>query len=313
MQKGQEKNKIKVGILRGGTGRHYESSLRKGGDLISHISKNLSDKYKTVDILVDKKGKWHINGIPVNPADLAHKVDVIWNTVRANVSSTLQNFSIPHISNSIFSSTLENSREMLEEHIKDIGIQMPRSIVLPLYQKDFDGPRERYAIKKAKEIFEKFGSPWIVKSFTDDSDMGIHLAKTFGELAEAIEDGVAHAKSILVEEFIGGKVASMHSVPSFRGQDIYVFPPGNAFGNFTSAEKEKLISLAKDLHNHIGAKHYLKSDFVLNPRGKLYLLNIESTPDLKPDSHFSQICESVGAKMHHIIEHILQRALGEKE
>ena len=51
-----------------------------------------------------------------------------------------------------------------------------------------------------------------------------------------------------------------------------------------------------------------KSDFVLNPHGKVYLLNIDSTPDLKPDSHFSQVCESVGAKTHHVVEHILERA-----
>ncbi|MFA5095082.1 MAG: hypothetical protein WC447_00230 [Candidatus Paceibacterota bacterium] len=345
----ENNTKIKLGILRGGAGKHYESSLRKGGDLISHIFKNLSDKYKTVDILIDKKGEWHINGVPINPADLVRKVDIVWNTTHPNVSSILQNFSIPHISNSIFSSTLENSREMLEEHIKSIGVQMPRSIILPLYQKDFDGTRERYAIKKAKEIFEKFGSPWIVKSFTNNSDMGpirgregsqrpsasngmgIHLAKTFGELAGAIEDGVIHEKSILIEEFISGKVASVHSVVGFRGDlpaqagQIYTFPLGKPFGNpprlpprlgeaggeagFSSSEKEKLISLAKDLHNHIGAKHYLKSDFVLNSRGKIFLLNIESIPDLKSDSHFSQVCESVGAKAHHVVEHILERAL----
>ena len=48
--------------------------------------------------------------------------------------------------------------------MKSVGVQMPRSMVLPVYQKDFDGPRERYAIKKAKEVHEKFGAPWMVKS-----------------------------------------------------------------------------------------------------------------------------------------------------
>jgi D-alanine-D-alanine ligase len=192
---------------------------------------------------------------------------------------------------------------------------MPKSIILPLYQKDFDGPRERYAIKKAKEVFEKFPSPWIVKSFTPDSNMGIHLTKTFNELAGAIEDGVKHEKSILIEEFIAGKVASVHSVRGFRGHlpaqagDIYTFPLGNSFGIFSADEKEKLTALAKDLHKHIGAKHYLKSDFVLSPRGKVYLLGIESTPDLKKDSHFSQVCESVGTKMHNVVEHILKSVL----
>jgi D-alanine-D-alanine ligase len=177
---------------------------------------------------------------------------------------------------------------------------------LPLYQKDFDGPRENYVARKAKEVFEKFSSPWIVKSFTENTNMGIHLAKTFPELVDSIEDGVKHERSILVEEFIAGKVASVHSVPMFRGEDLYTFPLGNSFGIFSAEEKETLSKTAKDLYKHIGAKYYLKSDFVLTPRGKVYLLQIEEIPDLKINSHFSQVCESIGAKPHHVVEHILE-------
>ena len=75
------------------------------------------------------------------------------------------------------------------------------------------------------------------KIFTSDSNMGIHLTKTFGELAEAIEDGVNHNKSILVEEFISGKSSTVHSISGFRGEDIYVFPPQN----FLTDEKERVI------------------------------------------------------------------------
>ena len=206
----------RVGILRGGAGNDYESSLRKGGEIILYIHENLSDKWKAVDILIDKNGIWHINGVPISPADLFHKVDVVWNLSHPSFSNILHSLSISNVSDGTFLGALQNSREMLREHMKQIGVQMPRSIVLPVYQKDFDGLRERYAIKKAKEVHKKFSSPWVVKSFTNDSNMAIHLAKTFPELVDAIEDGVKHEKSILVEEFIAGKVASVHSVPEFR-------------------------------------------------------------------------------------------------
>jgi D-alanine-D-alanine ligase len=253
--------------------------------------------------------------VPVNPGDLVHRVDIVWNISHPSFSNILDSLTIPNIGISSFCSGLENSRDMLREHIKSIGLSMPRHLVLPLYQKDFDGPREKYAIKKAKEVFEKFGSPWIVKSFIEDANMGIHLAKTFPELVEAIEDGVKHEKSILVEEFIPGKIASVHSVPGFRSDlpaqagEIYTFPLGNSFGIFSTEEKEQLANLAKILHKHIGAKHYLKSDFVLTPRGKVYLLQIDGMPDLKLDSHFSQVCISVGANMHQVVEHILENAI----
>ncbi len=141
----------RVGILRGGMGNNYTSSLQKGGDIILHILENLNHKYKTADILVDKGGIWHINGRLIKPADLIHKVDVIWNTAQPNLSITLNNLSIPNIGINSFSSILKNSREMFREHINSVGVLMPKHIILPVYQKDFDGPRERYAIKKAKE------------------------------------------------------------------------------------------------------------------------------------------------------------------
>lgn len=299
----------RVGILRGGMGENYGDSLKKGGEILAHISENLSDNWKASDVLLDKDGVWHINGVPIEPADLLHRVDIVWSTVNPSISTTLNNLSIPFIGQNLFHSTLDESKEMLAKHIKKIGLDIPRSVVIPVYQEDFDGLREQYAIKKAKEVHAKFGAPWIVRSFTEDKNMGIHLAKTFPELVDSIEDGVKHNKSILVEEFISGKIASVHSVPMFRGEDIYTFPLGTTFGIFSVEEKDKLINFAKRLCNHLGVTHYLKSDFVLNPRGKVYLLQTESIPNLKPDSHFAEVCESIGTKPHHVIKHILEQTL----
>jgi D-alanine-D-alanine ligase-like ATP-grasp enzyme len=290
----QVKTKKRVGILRGGVGNHYASSLKKGGEILLYISENLADKYKVVDILIDKDNVWYLNGQLVKPFDLIHKVDVVWNVAHPSFSNIFDSLLISNISIGNFSLMLQNSRDSLKEHIKNIGLSMPKVVVSP---------------KNAEEVHEKFPAPWIVKSFTEDSNMKILLAKTLGELVQAIEEGIKRQESILVEEFIPGKIASVHSVPKFRGQGIYIFPLGNTFGNFSSTEKEKLTNLVKDLHKHINAKHYLKSNFVLTPRGKVYLLEIESTPDLKPNSHFSQVCESVGAKTHHVIEHMLENAI----
>jgi len=277
----QTSEKKRVGIIRGGSGSHYETSLKKGGDIITYIFENLSDKYKPVDILVDKDYIWHSNGLPISPSDLAHKIDVAWNVSHPSFSSILESLSIPTIGAGSFASTLENSGEILREHLKSLEIKMPRQIILP---------------QNARAVLEKFPAPWKV---------GDKLVKTFLELTELIGSNT----SILVEEFISGKVASVHSVAGFRGEDVYTFPPGNVFGNFSHDEREQLIKIAQDLHSHIGAKHYLRSSFVVNKRGKVYLLDIQSIPNLKSGSHFTEACESVGAKMHNVVEHILERAL----
>lgn len=287
----QSDTKKRIGILRGGAGKHYATSLKKGGEIISLISENLGEKYKTFDILVDKENIWHINGFPIAPVDLIHRVDIVWNAAHPNFSNILNSLSIPNIGNSSFFYALENTQDILREHIKSIGLSMPRSIVFP---------------KNAQEVFEKFSSPWIIKNYNE-----VKVIKTFDGLVEAINSG----DNLIVEEFIAGKIASVHSVPEFRGEDVYIFPilpvitEAKPQGLFSLSEKEMLFNIVKNLHQHINARHYLKSNFVLNGRGKIYLLHIESMPDLKPDSHFSQSCESVGAKPHHVVKHILESFL----
>lgn len=319
----QANTKKRIGILRGGAGEYYKSSLNKGGDIILYIAENLGDKYQPVDILVDKNHIWHYGGVPVVPGSLINKVDVIWNTSHPSLSNILESLSVPSIGIGSFLGSLVGNREMLKKHLKNIGVHMPRHILLSLYQEDFDGPRDKYAIKKAKEVFEKFGAPWIVKSFTPDSSMGpvrdregsqrpsvsngmgVHVAKTFGELVGAIEDGVNHKQSILIEEFIDGSPSAIHSVGNFRGEDAYILPPKN----LSPDEKEKIVILAKDLRRHLNGKHYLKFDFISHPRRGIFLTNIDPIPDLRRGSHFEESCELVGVKMHNVIEHILNTAL----
>ncbi|MFA6274357.1 MAG: hypothetical protein WC662_04310 [Candidatus Paceibacterota bacterium] len=295
----------KIGILRGGNGEHYENSLKKGGDFLSYVLENFKDKYKPIDIFIDKNDIWHVNGLPIKPADLIHKVDLVWNLSHPKYGQIIKNLSIPHIGSNHFSSTLSQSREMLEKHMQKLGVKMPRHLILPIYQEDFDGPIERYAIKKAKEVHEKFSSPWIVKSLIANSNIGIHVAETFPELILAIQDVLDQKESILVEELISGKNAFMHTVSDFRGEDVYTFP----LGKYSKEEKEKLNDITKKLHKHIGASHYLKSNFVLNPTRGIFLTSVEFHPDLEKDSHLHKTCKSVGAEIHQVVDHLIESNL----
>ena len=278
----------RVGILRGGA-ENYDMSLWHGGELISYLQENLADKYKPVDILVDREGVWHIAGVPASAGDLLHRVDFVWNIAHQNFSKLLSDLSVPEIG--MPRNFSHRSPALWKKEAESLGLKIPRSIILPLYQKDFDGERNRYAIKKAKEVHEKFGAPWVVKSLMP-SDMGVHVVNTFNELVDAIEDGVSHGESIVVGELIPGKREEAHTVSGYRGEEVYAFP-------------SSVGDLAKNLHQHLGARHYLKSSFVLHPRLGVYLTAIDFLPDLHPNSNFSKCCERVGTKPRDVIEHIL--------
>jgi D-alanine-D-alanine ligase-like ATP-grasp enzyme len=298
--------KKRVGILRGGHKEHYEKSLQKGGEIILHIHENLSDKWKTIDILVDGNGIWHAEGIPIKPAELINKVDIVWNTSHPNFSVILKSFDIPVVGVDSFSFLLSQNRSILQENMKEIGIKMPRHFVIPAYQEDIDGSRDRFILKKAKEVHEKFSPSWVIKSLTNDPYIGIHIAKTYPELIDAIEDIVNHGKSILVEELIHGKEISNHTISGFRGQEIYSTP---VLEKVSPVEKENLNKISKDIHKHFNIQNYLNSVFILHPKRGVFLKSIEFLPDLKEDSHFHKSSLYIGSSTKQMIDHILENVL----
>lgn len=312
-------NKIRVGVLRGGDEEHFDLSLREGSEAFNFILENLAHKYTPVDIFIDKDGIWHARGVPVFLSDIPQKIDVVWNTAHNSLGQMLRNFNIPVFDAGHNSSFLGINNPVLQNHIKNMGGTMPRYILLPTFQEDFDGDKKLYAQIKAKEVFHKFGSPWVIKSFSKESGVGIHVAKTFPELISAIEDMIDHSTgSILIEELVLGKAVSTHSLKGFRGEDYYNFPLLDiktdhlfALNHFSDKEKEDLFSFTKNLHKSLDNNtHYLKIDYVIKPNGKVYVTGTSFSPDFRQNSHLEKSVLAVGSKIHYVFEHILDNLKG---
>ena len=73
---------IRVGVIRGGPSSEYEVSLNTGANVLSHLRGDvLREKYKPVDILIDKDATWHVNGKPITLEHVSNNVDVIFNAL----------------------------------------------------------------------------------------------------------------------------------------------------------------------------------------------------------------------------------------
>ncbi|MCE9585024.1 hypothetical protein K8Q94_00125 [Candidatus Nomurabacteria bacterium] len=305
-----EKNKIRIGVLRGGIGNHYTLSLKKGGDIISYILNNFPEQYKVLDILIDKDGSFHLNGLPIKKEDLKNKIDVVWNTSHPDLSRIISNLSIPYVGVNSFASVLKDSKEILKEHMKKNNVNIPKYIVLPLYQKDFDGPIDDYAVKKAKKVLEKFGAPWIVKSLFAKKNIVTHVAKTFPELVNAISDIVKQDESVLVEELINGKKAVVHSVIGFRNQQNYYFPLiSTEKHSFSKDEKIIIKNISENIFKYLNNPFYSKYEFILTSKGEIYVVNIDLYPDLVNDQSLIDSIKEVGTKHDHIFKHMIDSVL----
>jgi D-alanine-D-alanine ligase len=330
---------IKVGVIRGGISGEHDVSLQSGAEILSHLrSDEMKDKYSAVDIFIDRDGIWHINGIPTTMDKIIHRVDVIINALHGDygedgkVQQLLEQWHIPYTGSGPFASAIGYNKFLAKQEFTKLGIKTPRHILFPVYQKDFDGPQNDYALKKAKEVWQRLPPPWIVKPLTGCLSMGIHFCKTFQALVNAFQEGVNERVSVIVEEFIKGKEATVGVIDNFRGQKVYALPPieiriprTSAFfdnnlksnnqsqkicpGNFTDLEKTELERLASLIHSGFDLSHYSKSDFIIHPKRGIYALEVSTLPRITEESLMSKALDAVGSNPPEFIDHIINLAL----
>jgi hypothetical protein len=88
---------------------------------------------------------------------------------------------------------------------------------------------------------------------------------------------------------------------------LYHFPIASPH-TLTTEEKDSLIRATKKIQETIGG-HYLKADFVINPRTGIHLIDFSLKPDYRDNSHLYDACQSIGARTSNIISHIFERVL----
>ncbi|MBK5215728.1 MAG: ATP-grasp domain-containing protein [Candidatus Pacebacteria bacterium] len=336
---------IKVGVIRGGISGEHDISLASGAQVLSHLrSDKMNEKYIAIDIFIDKDGVWHINGIPVTLAKVAPKVDVIINALHGDfgedgkVQQLLEQWGIPYTGSGPLASALGYNKHLSKLEFEKLGIKTPKHILFPAYQADFDarptesfgqGPRNKYAAQKAREVWGKFSPPWIVKPLTGGSSMGINICKTYQSLVDVLEKGTHERASFIVEEFIKGKEATVGVINNFRNKKVYTLPPieiripkTSTFfdneakysgkskeicpGNFKEEEKQELERLAGLIHKGFDLSHYSRSDFIVHPKRGIYALEVNTLPGLTRESLMPKALDAVGSNMPEFIEHIIK-------
>jgi len=330
---------IRVGVIRGGISSEYDVSLNTGVNVLSHLrSDKMNEKYKAIDILIDKDGAWHISGIPTTIEDVSKKVDVIFNALHGDfgedgkVQQMLEQWSIPYTGSGPFPSAIGYNKVLAKEQFSRLGIKTPQYIIIEPIGEDIDISIEKLAQQKARIVWQKFGAPWVVKPISSGSSFGVKICKTFPELVEAITVGMSENSSLLIEEMIKGKEATVGAIEGFRGKDVYTLPPieirvpkHKAFfdydakytgiseeicpGNFTGEEKEELQRLASLIHSGLNLSHYSRSDFIVHPKKGIYALEVNTLPGLTDESLTPKALYAVGSTMPEFLNHILDLAL----
>ena len=314
-------------MLRGGPSSEYEVSLRSGAEVL----RALGERYESRDIFIDRKGVWHVRGMPALPERALRGVDVLFNAVHGHYGEDgrlhhlLDAHGVAYTGPERFAAALAFNKAHTRDAVAKLGITVPRGVVV-------EDPGEGGFEEAAHALFRGFPMPAVIKPVIGGSSVGMTLARDFHSLTEGLRQALSVAPKALVEEYIRGKEATVGVIDGFRGQRHYalmpveIIPPsenpffdydakygGNALeicpGSFSDAQKGQLEDFARRAHAGLGMRHYSRSDFIVAKRG-IYFLETNSAPavGLTEGSLLPKALRAVGSSLEDFVEHVVELA-----
>ena len=323
---------LKVGVLRGGPSSEYDVSLQTGKHILNILKHpDMANVYEGIDIFIDKKGVWHIDGIPLEPYDAIKRVDIVFNALHGEygedgkVQQILEAFAIPFTGSRALASSMMANKKMAKDHFKAHGIKTPYHKELLLEKTDDLEPL-------AHDLFRTFPMPVVVKPRGLGSSLGVSQASNFSELLSALDHARLFSKDIIVEEFITGKEIISGIIDDFRGVNPYTLLPvevrqsdpkkkildwatkqsGNVTyhspANITEQEKRSIESTLKILKESLDLSHLALADFIVSPKRGVYLLEVDTQPHIHEQAPLLRALAAAGIKEHELVAHLLKLA-----
>lgn len=314
-----------VGVLRGGPSREHEVSLKTGAAMLAGLP---SERYSARDIYIGKDGVWHDRGRAMTSDRILRQIDVALIGLHGEygedgeVQKLLDRFGVRYAGANSLGSYLAMHKLMSKIRAKEAGLLTPEFHFIE---------RATDSETAAHEITRSFHQPVVVKPIGWGSSVGVSIVGGYTAVLSAIKtlftDG---APSVLVEEYIRGKEATVGVVEGLRGETLYALPsieivaPKNDFfsytakygggtreicpGNFSRMVSEELQRAARVMHRALEIRHYSRSDFIVAPKG-IYYLETNTLPGLTKESLMPKSLAAIGMPLPDFLSHLVNLAL----
>lgn len=297
-------SKTRVAVLRGGPSGAYDDSLKTGAYVLS-LLREMPEAYEPIDIFISRDGEWHSGGLVEEPHKILSKTDVVWNALHGHygedgqVQKILENLQIPFTGSSTVASLFSHNKELAKELYRKHSLLTPESAILN--EKDFTDA-------ELIRIFQSYIHPVIVKPTTGVRALGVRIAHTFQDLKDAVTKAFAHSPKVLVEEYVRGKVSTCTVLERAKGERLYALVPSGRQGVDIN---KKIEEMAKRAHEVLSQRHYSSSDFIITPKGKIYILETNSVPVFHEDAPIHYSLAATGWRPKDFADHCLKLALNQ--
>ena len=227
------------------------------------------------------------------------------------VQGALELMGIPYTGSGVMASALAMDKWRTKMIWRAAGLPIP-DFRLVKSDSDFDA------------IVDQLGLPLFVKPANEGSSVGISKVKTRAELRPAYELAARHDPLVIAEQFIGGGeyTAAMlgdqalpvikiepatefydYEAKYFRDDTRYLLPCG-----LSPAQEREMQDLAKQGFAVVGGAGWGRVDFLMDEKGKPYLLELNTSPGMTDHSLVPMAARHAGIPFEQLVLQVLEMA-----
>ena len=173
-------------------------------------------------------------------------------------------------------------------------------------------------------ILEKVGLPCVIKPVDSGSSIGVSIAHTRGQFADALRQNLALGR-VIVEQYITGREIDVGVLGGKALPSIEIIPKSgfydykNKYQAGATVEicptpiepeiEQMLGATALKMHRLLGLETYSRSDFIVDSDGNVYFLEINTLPGMTPTSLMPQEAAAAGIDFMELCRIIVEDAV----
>ena len=322
--------KRNIAIVCGGDSSEHDVSLRSAQGLYSFFDKERYNVY-----IVDIKGRdWHVE----LPGGLTAKIDrndfsfvedgkaKLFDYAYITIHGTpgengiLQGYfdlvDIPYSTSGVLVEAMTFDKFVLNQYLRGYGVAVADSLLI----------RQGYEqLVDDDEIERRIGMPCFVKPATDGSSFGVSKVKNKDQLAPAIRKAMLESPEIMVEQYLQGTEITVGIYKTHEKSVIFPITEvvtNNEFFDYDAKYNgqvqeitparisESIARRVREITSHIydilHCNGIIRIDFIISKEGKIFMLEVNTTPGMTPTSFIPQQVKAAGLTMKDVLTDIVE-------
>ncbi len=320
-----------IAIVAGGDSSEWQVSLRSAAGINSFIDSEKYTKY-----LVTIVGKtWQVEledgrKLPIDKNDFSFMLDgekITFNFAYITIHGTpgengiLQGYfrllGIPFSCCDVMAASLTFDKFPCNQYLKSFGVNVAKSVWL-----------HRGDAVDVEGIVAEIGLPCFIKPCDGGSSFGVTKVKSASEVLPAIEKAFAEGDEVMVEALMTGTEVTCGMYRT-REKEV-VFPitevvTANEFFDYNAKYNgqveeitparipdewtENIQNQTRKIYSALNAKGIIRVDYIIEPSGKINLLEVNTTPGMTATSFIPQQVRAAGLDIKDVMNDIIENEI----